>query len=75
MSLMLSEAQNLCYEDHNLNWASFSQVVFFPSYRYMEEVVTSWASGKILEQLTKHKLLFIETQVWNLADASRSEGS
>ncbi|KAJ1480184.1 hypothetical protein T484DRAFT_1627392 [Baffinella frigidus] len=37
-------------------------VVFFPSYRYMEEVVTSWASGKILEQLTKHKLLFIETQ-------------
>jgi DNA excision repair protein ERCC-2 len=38
------------------------QVVFFPSYRYMEEVVGSWAKGKVLEQITTNKLLFIETQ-------------
>jgi hypothetical protein len=37
-------------------------VVFFPSYRYMEEVVTAWANSKVLEQITTHKLLFIETQ-------------
>lgn len=40
----------------------FDQVVFFPSYRYMEEVVSTWANGKVLEQITQHKLLFIETQ-------------
>ena len=27
------------------------KVVFFPSYRYMEEVVSSWASGQLLEQV------------------------
>lgn len=37
-------------------------VVFFPSYRYMEEVVGGWAKGKVLEQITTNKLLFIETQ-------------
>ena len=37
-------------------------VVFFPSYRYMEEVVGTWAKGKVLEQITSNKLLFIETQ-------------
>ncbi|EKX39162.1 ERCC2/XPD/Rad3 nucleotide excision repair [Guillardia theta CCMP2712] len=37
-------------------------VVFFPSYRYMEEVVGAWANGKVLEQITTYKLLFIETQ-------------
>jgi hypothetical protein len=25
-----------------------AQVVFFPSYRYMEEVVGTWAKGKVL---------------------------
>jgi Rad3-related DNA helicase len=28
------------------------KVVFFPSYRYMEEVVGTWAKGKILEQVS-----------------------
>ncbi|KAJ9453402.1 TFIIH basal transcription factor complex helicase repD subunit [Diplonema papillatum] len=37
-------------------------VCFFTSYRYMEEVVSSWESAGILSDLTKEKLVFVETK-------------
>ncbi|XP_076463714.1 general transcription and DNA repair factor IIH helicase subunit XPD-like [Babylonia areolata] len=37
-------------------------VCFFTSYIYMEMVVASWYEQGILDQVQKHKLLFIETQ-------------
>lgn len=37
-------------------------VCFFTSYLYMENVVASWYDHGVIDQLTKHKLLFIETQ-------------
>ena len=37
-------------------------VAFFPSYSYMESVVTSWAASGLLSQLEAHKVLFIETK-------------
>eukprot|EP01012_Entosiphon_sulcatum_P025031 TRINITY_DN30295_c0_g1_i1.p1 TRINITY_DN30295_c0_g1~~TRINITY_DN30295_c0_g1_i1.p1 ORF type:complete len:759 (+),score=178.92 TRINITY_DN30295_c0_g1_i1:41-2317(+) len=37
-------------------------IAFFTSYQYMEEIVSQWHDAGILTQLTKHKLVFIETQ-------------
>ena len=37
-------------------------VCFFPSYRYMEDIVSSWKELQILDQIQKHKLIFIETK-------------
>lgn len=36
-------------------------VCFFPSYHYMESIVTLWNEMGMLAQLLEHKLLFIET--------------
>uniref|UniRef100_A0AC34QE46 ATP-dependent helicase C-terminal domain-containing protein n=1 Tax=Panagrolaimus sp. JU765 TaxID=591449 RepID=A0AC34QE46_9BILA len=36
-------------------------VVFFPSYTYMETLVATWAKTRLLDDLTKHKLVFMET--------------
>jgi DNA excision repair protein ERCC-2 len=46
----------------------FSRIVpdgiacFFPSYMYMESVVTMWVDQGIMSQVQKNKLVFIETQ-------------
>ena len=37
-------------------------VCFFTSYLYLETVVASWYDQGIIDQLQRHKLLFIETQ-------------
>lgn len=37
-------------------------VVFFPSYSYMETIITAWHEWGVLEQVEAHKLLFIETK-------------
>jgi len=37
-------------------------VVFFPSYSYMETIITAWHEWGVLEQIEAHKLLFIETK-------------
>lgn len=37
-------------------------VCFFTSYYYMELIVAAWYDQTLLDQLQKHKLLFIETQ-------------
>ncbi|VDM45177.1 unnamed protein product [Toxocara canis] len=36
-------------------------VVFFTSYAYMENVVATWYDQRIIDELMKYKLLFIET--------------
>ncbi|KAL6056392.1 General transcription and DNA repair factor IIH helicase subunit XPD [Balamuthia mandrillaris] len=36
-------------------------VVFFTSYRYMEEIVALWNEMKLLEVMLQNKLLFVET--------------
>ncbi|CAE7947434.1 XPD [Symbiodinium sp. KB8] len=37
-------------------------VVFFPSYSYMETIITAWHEWGVLERVEAHKLLFIETK-------------
>jgi len=37
-------------------------VAFFTSYIYMETIVAAWYEQGIIDQILKHKLLFIETQ-------------
>ena len=37
-------------------------VCFFTSYMYLETVVASWYDQGVIDQLQRHKLLFIETQ-------------
>ncbi len=37
-------------------------VAFFTSYSYMESILCEWDAMGILRQLTKHKLIFIETK-------------
>nr|SVE74026.1 EOG090X01B4 [Daphnia barbata] len=37
-------------------------VCFFTSYLYLETIVSSWYDQGIIDQLQRHKLLFIETQ-------------
>jgi DNA excision repair protein ERCC-2 len=37
-------------------------VCFFPSYSYMEEIVTDWKKLGLIEEITKNKMLFIETK-------------
>jgi DNA excision repair protein ERCC-2 len=36
-------------------------VAFFPSYLYMESIVSAWNDLGMLQELLKHKLIFIET--------------
>lgn len=36
-------------------------VCFFPSYHYMESIITLWNEMGMLSQLLEHKLLFVET--------------
>eukprot|EP00667_Euglena_gracilis_P004115 EG_transcript_4132 len=43
---------------------------FFTSYSYMEEIVSAWNDMEILTELTKYKLLFIETQ--NVAETAQA---
>lgn len=38
-------------------------VCFFVSYDYMNEIAEKWKAFKILDELSKHKLMFFETQV------------
>ncbi len=40
-------------------------VVFFPSYIYMEEIVTLWSESNIISEILKNKLVFIETPDFN----------
>lgn len=40
-------------------------VCFFPSYSYMEEIVTDWKKLGLVEEIVKNKLLFIETKDQN----------
>ena len=37
-------------------------VCFFTSYLYMETVVAAWYDQGVIDQIQRHKLLFIETQ-------------
>ncbi|CAH8490241.1 unnamed protein product [Schistosoma turkestanicum] len=37
-------------------------VAFFPSYHYLESTFASWYEQHIVEQIQRHKLLFVETQ-------------
>lgn len=37
-------------------------VCFFTSYLYLESVVASWYDQGVIDNIQKHKLLFIETQ-------------
>merc|ERR1719350_2733441 len=37
-------------------------VCFFTSYLYMENVVAAWYDQGVIDQIQRHKLLFIETQ-------------
>lgn len=37
-------------------------VCFFPSYRFMEEVIMKWNEIKILDQISEYKLLYIESK-------------
>eukprot|EP00040_Diaphanoeca_grandis_P006655 m.38187 g.38187 ORF g.38187 m.38187 type:complete len:770 (+) comp17855_c0_seq1:155-2464(+) len=37
-------------------------ICFFVSYTYMESIVSTWADQGILDQIRKHKLVFIETK-------------
>lgn len=36
-------------------------VVFFPSYIYMEEIITTWSESNIMDEILENKLVFIET--------------
>ena len=37
-------------------------VVFFPSYSYLEEIVTEWNKLGLIESILNHKLIFVETK-------------
>ncbi len=37
-------------------------ICFFPSYRYMEEVILNWNEMGILEMVLQNKLLYIESK-------------
>jgi hypothetical protein len=37
--------------------------VFFVSYSYMDHIVSRWHDMGVLQEVMKHKLIFIETQV------------
>lgn len=36
-------------------------VVFFPSYSYMEEIVSLWSEAYFISEISKNKLIFVET--------------
>lgn len=36
-------------------------VVFFPSYLYMESIISQWQTHEILDRVWKHKLILVET--------------
>lgn len=38
-----------------------NMVVFFPSYIYMEEIITLWSQSNIMSEILQNKLVFIET--------------
>lgn len=40
-------------------------VVFFPSYIYMEEIVSLWSESSFIAEIMKHKLVFLETPDFN----------
>jgi len=48
-------------------------VCFFPSYRYMEEIVLKWNEMEVLNELLKYKLVFIESR--DVAETSISLAS
>lgn len=37
-------------------------ICFFPSYRYMEDVILNWDRMGVLDKVLKYKLLFIESK-------------
>ena len=37
-------------------------VCFFPSYKYMEDVILQWNQMGILDQISEYKLMFIESK-------------
>lgn len=37
-------------------------VCFFPSYKYMEDVILQWNHMGILDQISEYKLMFIESK-------------
>ncbi|KAF6768646.1 hypothetical protein AHF37_08592 [Paragonimus kellicotti] len=37
-------------------------VAFFPSYHYLESTFATWYDQHLIEQIQRHKLLFVETQ-------------
>ena len=47
-------------------------VCFFTSYRYMEEVLSTWDAIGLLSELTKQKLIFIETKSITETEAALS---
>ena len=56
------------YLDYGNLLIDLSQIVpdgiicFFPSYRYMEEVILNWNEMGILEQILENKLIYIESK-------------
>lgn len=36
-------------------------VVFFPSYLYMESIISMWQTMGVLDEVWKHKLILVET--------------
>lgn len=48
-------------------------VVFFPSYMYMEEIVSLWSESMFIAEIMKHKLVFIETP--NLSETASAIAS
>jgi len=48
-------------------------ICFFPSYRYMEDVVLQWNDLGVLDSVLKHKLVFIESK--DVAETSLSLAS
>lgn len=45
-------------------------VVFFPSYIYMEEILSIWDETKVLERISRNKLIFIETPSFKETDVA-----
>ena len=40
-------------------------VVFFPSYRYMENIICKWDEMGIMQKILEHKLIYVETKDLN----------
>lgn len=37
-------------------------ICFFVSYEYLQSIVTAWIDQKIMDQVQRNKLVFVETQ-------------